>query len=332
MVLEHTGAYRRLHRGKLLILLYHRVLAEPSEEQGFLLPSITTSAAAFEDNMIYLRQHYTMLSFEEFFRLEREQRWDRAKHYAMVTFDDGWVDGHTFAFPVLKRLHIPAAFFICTGVVGTRDSFWWYELLEVLARRRGQPGFDEALATLVGSSVLAVAILQRFQKALYGQRFMLALQQLANLIMEQPSGQVADFIKAWRGGGKPADFESMTLSWPQIREMSEAGMSFGPHTIRHAILPRIAEEDALCEIRDSWQNLLAQEGVHTTPVFSYPSGTFDARTQAMVRDCGLQAALAVDQRANALPLRDPFAISRVNVDRRSSESPALFKLLLARSR
>ena len=39
-----------------------------------------------------------------------------------VTFDDGWVNNHRFALPVLQRLSIPATFFVVTGHLKGRPS------------------------------------------------------------------------------------------------------------------------------------------------------------------------------------------------------------------
>ena len=42
-----------------------------------------------------------------------------------VTFDDGWADNHTQAFPVLRELGIPATVFLATAAVEERKPFWW---------------------------------------------------------------------------------------------------------------------------------------------------------------------------------------------------------------
>ena len=45
------------------------------------------------------------------------------KPIVVVTFDDGYLDNYLSALPLLLRHGIPAAFFVCTGIVGTCRAF-----------------------------------------------------------------------------------------------------------------------------------------------------------------------------------------------------------------
>jgi peptidoglycan/xylan/chitin deacetylase (PgdA/CDA1 family) len=41
---------------------------------------------------------------------------------ALLTFDDGWLDGLTVATPLLLELGVPATFFVCPGLFGNHDA------------------------------------------------------------------------------------------------------------------------------------------------------------------------------------------------------------------
>ncbi len=52
---------------------------------------------------------------------------------AVVTFDDGYVDLYTRAFPLIQKFRIPAALFLITGWVG-REGFLSWEMVREMSR------------------------------------------------------------------------------------------------------------------------------------------------------------------------------------------------------
>ena len=51
----------------------------------------------------------------------------------ILSFDDGWSDQFTYAFPILEKYHYPATFFVFTNEVGYRGGLTWDNLRELVA-------------------------------------------------------------------------------------------------------------------------------------------------------------------------------------------------------
>ena len=73
------------------------------------------SPEGFERQLLELRQRgYEFVSLAGLVDNIRSQGAEKPGTVA-VTFDDGWLDNYEFALPVLKKLSIPATFFVTTG-------------------------------------------------------------------------------------------------------------------------------------------------------------------------------------------------------------------------
>ena len=49
-----------------------------------------------------------------------------SSRWVCITFDDGYKDNYTIAYPILKRLNVPFTVYVTTGFVDNRLPMWWY--------------------------------------------------------------------------------------------------------------------------------------------------------------------------------------------------------------
>lgn len=109
------------------ILMYHALgLAhEPAAPYVML-------ADRFATQMTWLkRMGYRPISLEQFLVAHRDRRPVPAGS-VVITFDDGYADNYTHAFPVLQQQDIPATIFLVTGHIGLENG--WDEQRQLAGR------------------------------------------------------------------------------------------------------------------------------------------------------------------------------------------------------
>lgn len=107
---RNTEAFRTGQR----ILTYHRVSKCPADSHSI-------SIAHFRQHMAFLADHYPVVSLEQMvFGLTGHS--PAVNRAVAVTFDDGYCEAATTVAEILLRYHIPATFFVITGVL---DNQGW---------------------------------------------------------------------------------------------------------------------------------------------------------------------------------------------------------------
>ena len=95
------------------ILMYHSV--DPNAVPGNRL---AVSVNTFERQMRFLKdRHYNVVPLYVIASLVKDRRKIPPKTIA-ITFDDGYKDNYTYAFPILKKYNLPATMFIIVNEVG----------------------------------------------------------------------------------------------------------------------------------------------------------------------------------------------------------------------
>jgi peptidoglycan/xylan/chitin deacetylase (PgdA/CDA1 family) len=263
---------------RYLVLCYHRV----NDDAHPFFPGVPVEM--FRRQMETLRRNFTVLPLLEL--AERARRNELPRNGVAVTFDDGYRDNYTNAFPVLRDLGLPATIFLTTDAVDRNALLWHDRVFDAFHRTRkpeARPPLAEVLAGLRRSSP---------------EERDLEIDRLLETLEIEP--------------GVPPGWEKLT--WDQVREMASSGISFGAHTIDHPILTFVYEEEARRQIRESKRRIEAELGAPVT-MFAYPNGSaadFDRSTQRIVEEEGFSIALTTISGAND-ESTNPFALRRTGM-------------------
>lgn len=104
--------------------------------------------------------------------------------------------------------------------------------------------------------------------------------------------------------------EKGSLSEEDLRILDESGISIGSHTVNHAFLPDLRnQEELLFELDESKKKLENILG-HAVTLFSYPAGGVTVESRALVQKLGYEAAVTTNYGEDR---RDPYALPRVKI-------------------
>ncbi|MBP7216043.1 MAG: polysaccharide deacetylase family protein [Candidatus Omnitrophica bacterium] len=111
------------------IAMYHSI----NPVQNPHIKGLIVHPRSFERQMKFLKQHkYNVIALEELVRLIKEKRSIPARTL-VLTFDDGYKDNYTYAFPILKKYGLPATIFVIINEIGRADRLSWEEIKQMQA-------------------------------------------------------------------------------------------------------------------------------------------------------------------------------------------------------
>ncbi|SEQ96428.1 Peptidoglycan/xylan/chitin deacetylase, PgdA/CDA1 family [Nitrosomonas sp. Nm51] len=284
---------------RLSIVLYHRVPHEPDE-----LLFGQEDAHSFEAQIRHLSTHFNILPLHQ--AIQKLQENTLPSRAACITFDDGYANNAEVALPILQKYNATAAFFIAAGFING-GMMWNDKLIELLRRAPGpvldlgEIGLDKYdISTLTKRRETLFILIDIFKYLPHEERF----EQLNRLRQLVPA----------------AVPENLMMTADQIRQLHEAGMEIGGHTVNHPILTRLDKTAAYTEIEQGKKIL---ENIIQAPVryFAYPNGKpgrdYLSEHVDMLKEIGFNAAVSTAWGTAAknadiyqLPRFTPWNISR----------------------
>jgi len=113
---------------RIPILIYHEIPQDMPSRDLFYMQ---TTAKRFEEQLQgLLDEGYTFISYDDLVEYY-EGRKGLTEKTLLIGFDDGWIGNYENAFPILKKLNIPAAIYVVDDLVGTEGYFNWDQAKEM---------------------------------------------------------------------------------------------------------------------------------------------------------------------------------------------------------
>jgi len=271
----------------------------------------------FEWQIKYLKEHYTVMHLREVMQ-KVQQGTSLPDHTAVITFDDGFKNNYTAAYPLLKQLDLPATIFLVTSYIGTDRLLWPDELFMLF--------LDTSTANIdlrsFGLGVFDLKTLNDKQKAFYQ-----VLEHLKTLKLDDKNkmaGYIKDALSVPAAHTAYADNFKL-LSWQDVDLMEAGGLiDWGGHTCTHEILSNLDDKTLNDEIKGS---CAAVSKYDKDLLFAYPNGRkrdFDGRAKAILKGTNALCSLTTVSGLNASS-QDPYELKRVGVGNTTTREQ--FKLL-----
>jgi peptidoglycan/xylan/chitin deacetylase (PgdA/CDA1 family) len=117
--------------------MYHSI-SDDKESISHPYYHINTTSAVFAEHMRFLSENdYSVINLHELVNCFDTNN-KLTKKFAVITFDDGYRDFYTNAFPILQKYHFPATVFLPTDFIGNeknklrgKDHLTWDQISEL---------------------------------------------------------------------------------------------------------------------------------------------------------------------------------------------------------
>jgi len=276
-ILEHLRLSDRA-----FVLMYHRVLSPVGQLPHYVQPGMFVTAATFERQLSYLRNKFEITFLDEL--VAKARKGERIGRHCALTFDDGWGDNYSEAFPLLKKYGVPATIFLTTGFVGTQRTFWPEEIISCLAR------LD--IGSLTGYQAPQSFI--RFAGEIGGVKradLETLFEGAIELLKKKSPQDREEILSHLRGAFNGEPPPRQMLNWEEAREMAQSGLvRFGAHTVNHELLDQLPLQMVRDEIYLSRQEI-EQRLEQKVTTFAYPNGNHSKAVQQLLVEGGLEAAV-----------------------------------------
>lgn len=239
------------------ILMYHAVTRTPLPVMDWVF----VEERRFRDQMLYLKKHCHVVPLRELPAAVKAGA--TRPPLVALTFDDGFQNNYSVAFPILRELGLPAAVFLATDFIDSDDTPWFCRINDALSRTslmRLEWNGDTYDLSSARARADAHALLQSRLKRFRHSDLLDRTAQLVAALGDRP------------GRPMPRGSVYRMLETHEVRAMAGTGLiEFGAHSCSHAILSGLSPSDRKHELVDSIAAVARLSGSPCT-LFAYPNG------------------------------------------------------------
>jgi len=236
---------------------YHRIGDKDNTSYDRAIFSCTQYA--FEQQIILLKQHFKIINTVELAELITQN-----KGFAVITFDDGYLDNYTEALPILQKHQVKAVFYLTTAFLNGDQLTWWDEIAYLLRKSHGKE-YQLPNSTLKHS----------LEKENIDQTIRIIMTEIKQSKTLSVLVALEDIRKEFPLAKNEllAENSQLFMDWEHAKELLRQGMEIGSHTLTHPILSQLDNEQHRTEIFDS-KKILEERLECTINSIAYPVGRY----------------------------------------------------------
>jgi len=247
--------------------------------------------ATFRAQIAFLQRYFEIVPLGDILHPPRSAHSLRPR--IALTFDDGLRNNYSVVWPILREFRAPATFFVCPGLIESRQWLWNHEcrarldsMPQELRRQFAQRvGLDEAESRFIVSALKYVPRRER------------------EGIQEEIREATPHFTPT---EAQLKRYDIMT--WQELRSLDPELIAVGAHTTHHEILTGLDAERLESEVSGCREWL--ERALHRpTLYFCYPDGAWNDRVVSYVER---YFSLAVTTEEALVPRRpSPLRLPRI---------------------
>ncbi|MGR3293118.1 MAG: polysaccharide deacetylase family protein, partial [Candidatus Scalindua sp.] len=292
--------------GKVTILMFHRVT------DTFFDISLLIKRKTFEECMKYIAQSYPVISMD--FLVQNFDKWENIPDDSFViTFDDGWIDFHDVAYPIISRLKVPATVYLTTGFVSSECSYWQERLnnllTQILANKKLLSKKDDIISMPEINLKLKDLISKGDGKSVIFE-FIDYLKKFTNDKILRTIFDLGESLKEYSIMISEDEHRSF-VNWDELNSIKEPDISFGSHTVNHPILTNEQTnviENEICKSKEIIEKETGREVSH----FCYPNGNYNDQIKGLVS--GSYKSACTTNSGFVSKESDIYALNRIGIN------------------
>lgn len=274
---------------RLTILQFHKI---PKDSDPLVPGELLLDK--FETVLDFFVEHMRVLPLAD--ALNALRTGSLPKYSVALTLDDGYAEWNQFVAPALLRRGLPATFYVTTEQLA--GPALWHERIAAAVRAMPEQGISLPKGFVGYENLSTPGIRLRLLLQLQERLKYMALKERDKAILELEAQATSPILPS-----RPFLAEN-------VRELHSLGFEIGAHTIRHPILNKSSDSEALEEIGGAKETL---ESIirGTVTSFAYPNGLadrdFSSRDVLLAKACGYRSAVitgggVVDRKTDPLLL------------------------------
>jgi peptidoglycan/xylan/chitin deacetylase (PgdA/CDA1 family) len=314
-ILSSVGYFYSHFASVVEVITYHGVLPSGYKSKDAFLDNTLVSREAFRSQLRLLKKYYNVIPPEQFrLWLRGEER--LPERAIMLTCDDGLLNHVTEMLPILREEQLKCLFFVtASSLRRTPEILWYTELYQMLMEASKQ---DKAI-------LLRGIAIPKLSGDL-GERRVGWLELVRSLSRIQEPARRAFIEEMSASLGLPLEWRKRYLDDPllrirfqflqlsQLKQLADAGMTIGAHTLSHPVLveqSRALARSEIAEPRTALENALGRQVWAIAYPFGDPSSV-GSREYELAEEAGYECAF-VNVGGVLDPLSARFALPRIHV-------------------